>query len=74
MNVCDVFCKLNFFKVKKEEDKNTHCETSGTVRKEEKKALCVCVSGVYTGSVYSRRGDPELWRQGYLGEGVHNRE
>ncbi|KAK7095157.1 WSCD family member GA21586-like [Littorina saxatilis] len=30
------------------------------------------LSGVYTGSVYNRHGDPELWAQGYYGEGVAN--
>ena len=32
----------------------------------------LCLSGIYTGSVYSRRGDPELWQRGYYGEGIRN--
>ena len=29
-------------------------------------------SGIYTGSKYNGRADPELWQLGYYGEGIHN--
>ncbi|XP_076436118.1 WSCD family member CG9164-like [Babylonia areolata] len=30
------------------------------------------LTGIYTGSIYDRRGDPELWAKGFYGEGVIN--
>ncbi|KAL8602156.1 hypothetical protein ACOMHN_007425 [Nucella lapillus] len=36
------------------------------------KAIKSLKSGIYTGSVYGRRGDLELWAWGYRGEGISN--